>query len=335
MPSQSNSNPSKGLNIQDVAGGLTLEPGNILVGSTTAGDVTITDDNTTNAAVYPVWALGAGDQPEFISTIQLSFNPFLGVMTAAGFAGDFQGTTTTQAPLDNSTKLSSTAYADAAVAAGVVGGFRFKGVIDASGDPNYPAALVGDTYKISVAGKIGGVAGVPVAVGDTVYCSVNNAGGDQAAVGADFVILEGETQGEVIGPSSAVNTDIAIFDGTSGQLIADSGLAVTGSTIAASVTGNAGTVTDGVYTTDTGTVTGTMIVSSVALAGNPTTTTQSPGDNTTKIATTAFVTAANALDVLSDVSGTTGGVAITNIMSISAAAYALITPDATTLYFIT
>lgn len=36
----------------------------------------------------------------------------------------------------------------------------------------------------------------------------------------------------------------------------------------------------------------TAIKTNVALAGNPTTTTQSPGDNSTKIATTAFVTAA-------------------------------------------
>jgi hypothetical protein len=39
-----------------------------------------------------------------------------------------------------------------------------------------------------------------------------------------------------------------------------------------------------------GTITGTQITSSVALAGNPTTTTQAAGDNSTKIATTAFVT---------------------------------------------
>ena len=44
-----------------------------------------------------------------------------------------------------------------------------------------------------------------------------------------------------------------------------------------------------------GAVTGAKIESSVALAGSPTTTTQSPGDNSTKIATTAFVK--NAMDV--------------------------------------
>ncbi len=40
------------------------------------------------------------------------------------------------------------------------------------------------------------------------------------------------------------------------------------------------------------TITGTQIASSIALAGSPTTTTQSPGDNSTKIATTAYVNAA-------------------------------------------
>ncbi len=40
------------------------------------------------------------------------------------------------------------------------------------------------------------------------------------------------------------------------------------------------------------TITGTQIASSIALAGSPTTTTQSPGDNSTRIATTAYVNAA-------------------------------------------
>ena len=43
---------------------------------------------------------------------------------------------------------------------------------------------------------------------------------------------------------------------------------------------------------DTGTVTGTIIASSVALGGNPTTTTPTAADNTTKIATTAYVVGA-------------------------------------------
>ncbi len=61
-------------------------------------------------------------------------------------------------------------------------------------------------------------------------------------------------------------------------------------TFTGALVGNADTVTHGIYTTDTGTVTGTIIASSVALAGNPTTTTQSATDNSTRIATTAYVT---------------------------------------------
>ena len=38
-----------------------------------------------------------------------------------------------------------------------------------------------------------------------------------------------------------------------------------------------------------GTITGTQIASSIALAGSPTTTTQSANDNSTKVATTAYV----------------------------------------------
>lgn len=43
------------------------------------------------------------------------------------------------------------------------------------------------------------------------------------------------------------------------------------------------------WTIDNGAVTGAKIASDVALAGNPTTTTQTAGNNSTRIATTAFV----------------------------------------------
>jgi len=44
--------------------------------------------------------------------------------------------------------------------------FEYKGVIDCSTNPNYPAADAGHTYFVSVAGKIGGAAGIVVAAGD-------------------------------------------------------------------------------------------------------------------------------------------------------------------------
>jgi hypothetical protein len=79
------------------------------------------------------------------------------------------------------------AYTDLIVASG----FKYKGVIDASANPNYPAAIIGDLYKISVAGKLGGASGEDVQVGDALYCVVDSVSGDHATVGANFDILQG------------------------------------------------------------------------------------------------------------------------------------------------
>lgn len=117
----------------------------------------------------------------------------------------------------------------AAIAAAVSGGFSYEGVIDASSNPNYPAATSGYVYVISVAGKIGGVSGEPVEAGDTVFCKNDNAGGSQASVGADFNVVNKNIDGAVIGPASATNTGIALFDGTSGKLLKNSSVTVDGS----------------------------------------------------------------------------------------------------------
>lgn len=67
----------------------------------------------------------------------------------------------------------------------------FKGVVDCSANPNYPAADAGDLYKVSVAGKIGGGSGPNVEVGDTLLCITDaTASGTHAGVGANWVILQ-------------------------------------------------------------------------------------------------------------------------------------------------
>jgi hypothetical protein len=77
-----------------------------------------------------------------------------------------------------------------AIAAAVTGLWDDKGAIDCSANPNYPAASKGDSYTVSVAGKIGGASGVTVDIGDLVVASADNAGGTQAAVGASWNIYE-------------------------------------------------------------------------------------------------------------------------------------------------
>lgn len=103
----------------------------------------------------------------------------------------------------------------------------FKGVIDCSANPNYPAADAGNTYKVSVAGKIGGASGINVEVGDALICSADGtASGNQATVGSSWFILQTNIDGAVTGPASSVSANIATFNGTSGKTIQDGGKAL-------------------------------------------------------------------------------------------------------------
>lgn len=86
------------------------------------------------------------------------------------------------------------AYADALI----TGVLTFKGSTDCSGNPNYPAGLKGDSYVVTVAGKIGGASGAAVDIGDFYVAIANNAGGTQAGVGASWIILEHNVAGALL-----------------------------------------------------------------------------------------------------------------------------------------
>ncbi len=95
---------------------------------------------------------------------------------------------------------------------------RNKGGIDCSTNPNYPAGLNGDTYQVTVAGKIGGVSGITVDVNDEIVCSADNAGGDQATVGSSWYIVEGnkdqstETTKGIAKLATQANTNAGVND---------------------------------------------------------------------------------------------------------------------------
>lgn len=100
----------------------------------------------------------------------------------------------------------------------------YKGTIDCSANPEYRAADAGHTYKVSVAGKIGGASGTAVEIGDTLLCTKDgSAKGTQAAVGANWDILQTNLTGAVTGPTSSTDDSIATFDGTSGKVVQDGG----------------------------------------------------------------------------------------------------------------
>ncbi len=99
-----------------------------------------------------------------------------------------------------------------------------KGSINCSTDPTYPAATIGDVYRVSVSGRIGGAAGPVVQVGDTLICYVTSPSGTHADVGANWNIEQANIDGAVIGPSSSVGNNFVSFSGSSGRLVKDSGV---------------------------------------------------------------------------------------------------------------
>lgn len=112
----------------------------------------------------------------------------------------------------------------------------FKGVIDCSANPNYPAADAGWTYRISVAGRIGGASGAKVEAGDMAICITDGTGsGNQATVGANWDIIQANIDGAVVGPASAVDATPAVFDGVTGKLIKNVSFAAFKSALAIAV----------------------------------------------------------------------------------------------------
>lgn len=75
----------------------------------------------------------------------------------------------------------------------VSSGLSYKGEIDASSNPNYPAADKGDMWIISEAGRIGGSSGMQVDVGNTLICKEDNtSSGTQSQVGDKWTVLQAD-----------------------------------------------------------------------------------------------------------------------------------------------
>jgi hypothetical protein len=150
---------------------------------------------------------------------------FTGSGTAALLTRDTDGTLAANSDTSIATQKAVKTYVDGIVSGGAVDVMVFKGVIDCSADPNYPAADAGHLYKVSVAGQIGGGSGPNVEAGDTLYCITDStASGTHAGVGANWVIAQVNVDGLVTGPGSAVDEQFALFDGTTGKILKDSGL---------------------------------------------------------------------------------------------------------------
>jgi hypothetical protein len=127
--------------------------------------------------------------------------------------------------------------------------FVYKGVIDCSTNPNWPAASAGDVYKVSVAGKIGGASGQTVQVGDVLTCSADAATGTDAQVGTSWFIEQGNIVSTADVPASAnknyvTDAQLTVIGNTSGTNTGDHITTVPEAEAASSITPCAdGTVT--------------------------------------------------------------------------------------------
>lgn len=149
-----------------------------VVSAATAGTDYTTSDSTGTFTNKTFDANGTGNSITNIETANLA----AGVLKTDT---NLTGATDTEIP----SALAVKTYADNLLSSNDA--MVFKGGIDASTNPDYPAGDAGDTHKITVAGKIGGASGIDVTVGDTIYCTVDSsAAGDHATVGANWTIVQ-------------------------------------------------------------------------------------------------------------------------------------------------
>ena len=115
---------------------------------------------------------------------------------------------------------------------GDIDGLVYKGVINCSANPNYPAADGGHVYFVSVAGKIGGASGTVVEAGDMLICNKDgSSAGDQATVGVNWNILQknidlgnisitgGTIDGTTIGGTTPANGDFLLLTGNFNEIV--------------------------------------------------------------------------------------------------------------------
>ncbi len=127
----------------------------------------------------------------------------------------------------NPTDVATKSYVDAILSASDA--LVYKGVIDCSGNPNYPAGNAGETYKVSVSGKIGGTSGIAVIAGDMIICTTDGtASGTQATVGAswDVIHTNGTASSVTSSSSSVTDNSLVRMDGASGQVIQTSPITI-------------------------------------------------------------------------------------------------------------
>lgn len=135
----------------------------------------------------------------------------------------FTGTPTAPTPSagDNSTRIATTAYVDAILAAGDA--MIFKGTLGTGGTLTATtfAALTaynrGWTYKVITAGTY---AGIVCEVGDLIIAITDHTSGELVA--SEWTVVQTNIDGAVTGPVSATDGNFPLFDGATGKQLKNS-----------------------------------------------------------------------------------------------------------------
>ncbi len=142
-------------------------------------------------------------------------------------------TAPTAATGTDTTQIATTAFVNAEIASkmGESDAMVYKGTIAGGSTSGYgaltPAANKGWTYKVTTAGKIDGVA---VEVGDMLICNTDSTAAATASnystIKANWDFIQTNIDGAVVGPASATDAHVAVFDGATGKKIKDSGYTI-------------------------------------------------------------------------------------------------------------
>ena len=100
-------------------------------------------------------------------------------------------------------------------------GVHFKGALTSTNGLPTVGYKAGWQYIVKEAGTY---AGKNCEVGDLVLCISDYASG--SASNSDWTVLQANISGAMTGPASAVAGNVAVFDGTSGKIVKDSGIQV-------------------------------------------------------------------------------------------------------------
>ena len=128
-------------------------------------------------------------------------------------------TAPTAAVNTNTTQIATTAFVKNEIDDRIVAiqAMQFKGVADSASDLA-ANAQPGWTYRAGTAFTLGSE---EVEVGDMIICTA--AATTDPVAAATWAVIQNNIDGAVVGPASAVSGNVALFDGTTGKVIADSG----------------------------------------------------------------------------------------------------------------